>query len=549
MKNILIIGGSSGGATLGAELRRQSEDTNITIIEQGPDISYGNCSLPYYFSNRFESIDDLIINTPEDFKSRYNIDVYTNTQALEILKDDKKVLVEDLEKNEKRQVPYDVLILSTGASAVKPKDLDAKNSFTLRNVQDVRDIDNYIQKNKVEEICIIGNGYIGVELAETLTKGGYNVKLVGSRNQILPILDEDMAQFVHKEMDQYGVRLYLGSRGKKIKDNTLVLENGHLIKAQMFIVSTGIKQNTQLLEDIGGKIGPSGGIVVDENYQTSIEDIYAIGDVIEVTNKISGKPVSLPLAFPSHRHATILAGHLYEKNTYKDTGVIGTSILRCFDLTVGSTGLNEKELKDLDISYESVYVSGPAKAHGGGGLSLKILFEKDSGKLLGAQVVGRDGVDKRLDIIASIIFMGGDIQDLWNNERAYMPEYSTTKDITNVAGNRAIEVLNGSYKKVSMLELRDLVEEGAYILDTRSQKSFDKIHIKGSTHIELDKLRDQLKDLPKDKTIYTLSSTTYKILRNSGFDVIDIEGSPKEISDIEYFKNKTNNRDSIIEEN
>lgn len=545
-KKILIVGGSAAGASTAVNLRREDEFSQILVIEKGPDISFANCSLPYFFSGEVKSIENLIVNTPEDFKKYHNIDTLVNHEVIEIDRENKKVKIKDLKTQNIFEEYYDKLVLSPGVEPRKPKDLYAKNAFTFRNVEDVRRINSYIEENNVKDIAIIGNGYIGIELAEAFLNGGKNVSIIGSREQVLPFLDEDMVQKVHRELIENGIELILGSRGSKIKDGELILENGDKVKADLYILAIGVVPNFDFIENAGIEIGSSGGILVNEYYRTNDDSIYAIGDAIEVKEKNTGKDRMLHLAFPAHREAKAVAADIYGKN-YKKREVIATSILRVFDLTIGSTGMSEKIIKDTDINYGISYMTYNNLVHGNRArIHGKIIFDKDSKKLLGAQIIGKEGADKRLDILATLIFMGGDIDDLLNNERAYSPMYATTNDITNLLGDLAKKTIEEDYRYINYSKVRELVEANEFILDASPEERFKRAHIKNSINIPRDELRDRLDELNKDKTIYVLSLNVYRLLKNRGYDVVQIQGNLKDIEDYEFYKDKLFNREPII---
>lgn len=546
-KKFLIIGGSAGGSTIGANLRRLDDFSKITIVEKDPDVSFSNCSLPYYFSGEVESIEDLIVNTPEDFKRKYNIDVRVHHQAMKINRDQKYVEIKDLNTKETYKEAYDYLIITTGGSPNKPKDLLNENVFTLRNVQDVRDIDKFLKENKVENVGIIGNGYIGVEVGEAFRLSGKNVKLFGSRNQVLMPFDEDMAQIIHKELIDNGMDLILGTRVKNTSKDGIFLDDGTLIPCDLVILSIGIKPDNHLAKEAGLEIGKTGGIVVDSNNRTSDESIYALGDVVEVHNDILNKPDLLALAGPAHKQADIAANHIYN-NQRRNKGVIKSAILRVFDLNCGTVGLNERNLQEEEIGYDFVFGTYQDKIHEGKKIHLKVLFEKITGQILGAQIIGQGEITKRLDTISTLISQKGDLYDLWENELAYSPIYSTTKDATNIIGSMGLGLLNKEYEKVSISMIRSLVEEDALIIDTRSTKEFEKGHIIKSKNIPIGLLRDKVEELPKDENIYINSYSAMRILKQRGFKAIYIEGDFEDLCLHEYYKDLIENREKIVSE-
>lgn len=545
MKKILIIGGSAGGSTVATNLRRMDENSQITIIEKGPDVSFANCSLPYYFSGYFSSTEDLIVTSPEKFKSNYNIDVKTLQTVIKINREEKTVDIED-ENGKVYKEEYDKLILTTGARARKPEGMAGDNIFVFRNVEDIRNISKYIEENNLEEITIVGNGYIGLELTEAMVDGGKTVNLVGSRDKVLNQVDYDIAQYIHKELVDNGVRLHLGSRAKTYEDGHLILENGKKIKTDIVILAVGVIPNTDLAADAGLEIGETKAIKVNHNFQTNDPDIYALGDVIENFNKINKTPMNLQLAGPAHKEADAVAKHIYGKEIQR-RGVIGASMLKVFDYAVGATGLTEANLEKSKIEYDYVYMTGRDRVHGGVPLHMKVIYELPTGRILGAQAIGKDGVDKRIDVVSTMINMGGDLEDLWYNELAYMPDYSTPKDILNLLASMGIKQIQEDHKRVKLSQVRDLVENKAYILDTSSPKAFEKAHLLGSVNIPTVELRNKLNELPKDREIYVLSYSAERILTLSGFkNVYLIDGGIRDISHYEYFQDLVDEREKIL---
>ncbi len=546
---IVIVGGSAGGSTLATTLRRLDESSEIIIFEMGPDVSFANCSLPYYFEGLVEEIDDLLITTPEQFKKRYNIDARVNEEVLKINRSEKNIEVKNLETGVIYEEYYDYLVLSPGGRPNSPKSLMGENVFTLRNVQDVRDMDDYIKKNNVKSVAVIGNGFIGVEVAEAFKLGGMDkVTLFGSKEQVLMPFDEDMAQIIHKEMKDKGIDLVLGSRVSKTSLDGVELETGEKYDGDLIVMAIGISPETTLIEDANLKVGVTRGILVDSNYRTEDEFIYAIGDAIEVHDKLLGKPSMLALAGPAHRQADKVANHIYGNFT-ENRGVINASILRVFDLNCASVGLNERTLQEENIKYKFVYTTSRDQVEQPEPIHIKLIFEDPTGLILGAQIIGRGLVTPRINVVSTLITMGGTIQDMWENELAYSPLYSTPKDITNLIASTAINYLKGEFKKVPIRDVRKLVEEGAFILDTRSKKAFERGHLKGAVNIPSGELRERLDELPQDKNLYVDSYGTLKILLNRGYkNAVFIDGSFEDICLYEYFHDKVDNREPIVTE-
>lgn len=546
---IIIVGGSAGGSTLGTTLRRLDENSEIIIIERGPDVSFANCSLPYYFDGLVEEIEDLLVTTPEQFKKKYNIDARVNEEVLRINREEKSLEVKNLETGVIYEEHYDFLVLSPGGNPNEPESLLGENVFTLRNVEDVREIDEYIKKNEVKSLAVIGNGFIGVEVAEAFKLGGMEkVTLFGSKEQVLTPFDEDMAQIIHKEMMDKGIELVLGCRVKSTSLEGVELESGKKYDGDLIVLAIGISPETTLVKDAGLKIGVTKGILVDSNYRTEDEFIYAIGDAIEVHDKLSGKPSMLALAGPAHRQADKVANHIYG-NLTENRGVINSSILRVFDLNCAAVGLNERTLQEENRKYKFVYMTRRDQVEYPEPIHMKLIFEEPTGLILGAQVIGRGQVTPRINVVSSLITMGGTIYDMWENELAYSPLYSTPKDITNLIASTGISYLKGEFEKAPIRDVRKLVEKGAFILDTRSKKAFEKGHIKGATNIPSGELRERIDELPKDKKIYIDSYGSLKILQNKGFsNVVFIDGNFQDICLYEYYHDKVDNREPIVTE-
>lgn len=543
---IVIVGGSAAGSTVATTLRRLDEDSEILIIERGPDVSFANCSLPYYFGDIVDEIDDLVVTSPSEFKKKYNIDVRVNEEVIDINRNDKYINVKNLENKKVYHEDYDYLILAPGGNPNSPKPLTGENVFTLRNVQDVRDIDNYIKENDVEKISIIGNGYIGVEIAESFIVDKKEVTLFGSRKQVLKPFDIEMAQIIHKELIDKGVNLVLDSRVKSTSKKEVTLENKDSYPTDMVILAIGISPETTLAKKADLEIGETGGILVDANFRTKDKFIYAIGDAIELHDRITRKPTMLALAGPAHKEADKAANHIYG-NPQKNKGVLKASILRVFDLNCGSVGLNEKNLKEEGIKYKYVYTTGPDKPQKGQPLHFKLLYEDPTGRVLGAQIIGKGDVGKRLDVISTIMGLEGTIYDLWENELAYSPLYSTTKDITNLIASTGIHYLEDEFEKVGIKYVREIVENGGIFLDTRSEKAFNKGHIKNAINIPKENLRERLREVPKDKKIYVQSYSSERILTLNGFEnIVLVDGSFPDVCMMEYFLDKYKNRKPIV---
>lgn len=557
-KKIVIIGGVAGGASTAARARRLDESAEIIIFERGPHVSFSNCALPFFLSKTVPNSENLVLMSPEKFKNQYNIKAKTLHEVIKINPKEKKVTVRNLSDNSEFDESYDTLVLSPGASPIIPKSIegiDKPHVFTVRNVLDIAKLDEYISKNNVQEIVVVGGGYIGLEVVENLVESGKKVKLVEKLNQVLTPLDYDMVQIIHKELIDKDVDVLLGNGLKKINDDNVELEDGTKVNCRTVVLSMGVKPETKLAENSGIKLGETGGILVDHNYRTNIKDIYAVGDAIEVSNFITKKKTRLTLAGPAQRQARAAADDMY-RIPHRNTGVIGSSCIRVFDYNVACTGLNEKTVKANNIPYDYVYII-PADKVGlmpkSNPLFFKMLFELPSGKILGAQAIGKGNVDKRVDVIASFIMLGGTLEDLKELELCYSPLFSTAKDVVNHAALVGLNILNGVYKQVPVTKVRELVENGEYILDVREKNEYALSHIVNAVNIPLSELRNRINEIPKDKPIYLhcrSSQRSYNALlalKASGFDdVYNIMGSFLGLSMYEYFNDVTQNREKIV---
>ena len=450
-KKVVIIGGVAGGMATATRLRRLKEDYKITVIEKGKHVSYANCGLPYYIGNTIKEKERLIVKTPEEISSFFNIEIKTRTEALEVLKNEKKLKVKDLKTNEVYELEYDTLVLSTGAKPFVPPTIgiDNKKIMTLRTIEDMEKIKAYADREKVKDAVVIGGGFIGLEMAENLSKNGLNVSIIELGDQVMPPIDYEIAQLVHQDLKFNDIKLYLKNSVEKFEEINnhlnLKLKDGNNLKADLVILSIGVVPDTTLAKNAGLITGIKDSIVVNEKMQTSDPDIYAVGDAVQVKSVVGDFETLIPLAGPANRQARVVAENLagFER-TYN--GTLGTSICKVFDMAVAATGLNEKMLQKLEIPYKKVFVN--SFSHAGYypdsfPLMIKLLFSPDNGKILGAQITGCDGVDKRIDTIATSIQYKKTVYDLENLELAYAPPYNSVKDPVNVAGNVAVNVLKG----------------------------------------------------------------------------------------------------------
>lgn len=559
-KRLLIVGGVAGGASVAARARRLSEDAEIIMFEKGPNVSFSNCCLPYHLSGIIEDADSLVLMDPEVFKKQYNIQARTNTEVMSINREAKTIVVKDVLTNEESTESYDKLFLSPGAKAILPRSIEgimSKHVFTVRNVVDIRKIKTYIDDNNIANVAVVGGGFIGVEVAENLKLAGKNVSLIEALDQIMSPFDYDMAQILHKEVVDHGIELVLSDGVKKISDHTVELASGKVIDADVVIMAIGVAPETSLAKDAGLDIGTTGAIKVNQFYQTNDPDIYAVGDAIEVFHHITGKACRLALAGPAQRQARAAAGHVFGQH-HNNNGVIGSSAVLVFDLHAASTGLNEKSAQAAGLTYDFVYVIPGDKV----GLMpqsypmhFKLIYEYPTGRILGAQAIGKGNVDKRIDVIATMITMGGTLEDLKELELCYAPPFGTAKDVVNFAALVGLNLLYGTFKQVPVTQVRALVESNAFIVDVREPNEFDAGHLVNSKNIPLSQLRERMNEIPKDVPVYLhcrSSQRSYNALmalQNSGYtNVFNISGSYLGVSCYEYYNDITNNRKKIVTE-
>ncbi|MDU5349376.1 MAG: CoA-disulfide reductase [Peptostreptococcus sp.] len=538
MKKILIVGGVAGGATAAARLRRLDETSQIIMFERGEYISFANCGLPYYIGGVIENREALLVQTVEGMSKRFNLDIRNFSEVVSIDPENKTISVKNLKTNEEYKESYDELILSPGASPIKPPipGLDkADNVFTLRNIPDTDRIKAYVDDNRPKEAVVIGGGFIGVEMAENLVERGVKVHLIEMLEQVMAPFDYEMAQILHGHMEDNGVDLILGDGVDSFKNdgNTIVLKSGKQISTDMTILSIGVRPENKLAKDAGLELGPRGHILVDENMMTSKDHIYAVGDAIQTKDLIFQEGASIALASPANRQARIVADRINGIDS-KYKGVLGTSVAKVFDMTASSTGNNEKKLKQMGIeNYETVHLHPLSNAGyypTANPMDLKLIFEVPSGKVLGAQAIGYTGVEKRIDVIATAIAAGMTVRELQDIELAYAPPFSSAKDPVNMAGYAASNILDGLVKKVDVMEIDQLVEDGEYLLDIRTGEEYSLGNINGSVNIPLDELRDRMDEIPKDRIIYVNCQVGLRgylgcrILNQNGFNTYNLDG-------------------------
>lgn len=509
MKHV-IVGGVAGGATAAARIRRNDEQATIILFEKGNDISYANCGLPYYIGGVIDDRDKLFLQTPESFGKRFAVDVRVRSEVVAIDAKNKTVTIRTL-KNEVYNETFDKLLLSPGAFPFVPpmQGLDSDAIFTLRNVADTDKIKNYIQSHTVKKAVVIGAGFIGLEMAENLHHIGAEVSIVEMANQVMTTVDFAMASMVHRHLNEKGVNLYLQetvtSFKKKADGLEVIFKSGKVMYADLVILSIGVRPETTLAKHAGLKIGEAGGIWVDDYLETSVKDIFAVGDAIETLHPITGQSWLNYLAVPANRQGRIVADNMVFGKQLTYEGAIGTSIAKVFDLTVAASGLNEHRLNLQNIPFLTSYTHSGSNAGyypGAMPLSIKINFSPNDGKLYGAQIVGYTGVDKRLDQIALLIKHGGTIYDLQKIEHAYAPPFASAKDPIAIAGYVAQNVLTGKMPIIHWNEVQSADLSKVFLLDVRTADEFQLGSITGAVNIPLDDLRDHLEMIPTDKPIY-----------------------------------------------
>jgi len=538
----LVIGGVAGGATVAARLRRLDEDAQIVLFERGEYVSYANCGLPYYIGGEINDRKKLFVQTVQGFIDRFRIDIRTEQEVIAIHPDKKTVDVKNLETGETYSESYDKLALSPGAEPLRPRieGIDNTKIFTLRSVPDTDMIKSYVDDQKPKSAIVVGGGFIGLEMAENLHRQGIKVTIVEMANQVMAPLDFSMAQIVHEELVGQGVDLILSDGVERFGDDggrvVVNLKSGRSLPVDMVLFNIGVRPETKLAVEAGLKIGPTRGIAVNEFMQTSDENIYALGDACEVIHGVTGKPALIPLAGPANKQGRMVADNMVSGNHSKYKRTIGTSVAKVFDLTVASAGANAKLLKREGIPYVSSF--SHSSSHAGYypnalSMSLKILFSPSDGRLLGAQIVGFDGVDKRVEMAAQVIQHHGTVYDLTELEHAYAPPYSAAKDPINMAGFVAENILCG---KVKIAQWRDLNpdDNSTTLLDVRTADEYALGTIPSSINIPLDSLRSRIAELPKGKPIIVNCAVglrgylAYRILVQHGFtDVRNLSGGFK----------------------
>ncbi len=537
-KKVVIIGGVAGGASAAARLRRLDENAHIVVVERGPYISFANCGLPYYLGGTIQDRAALTLQTPESFKARFNVDVRVFSEAVSIQPDNKTITIHNHNTGEEYEESYDSLILSMGADAAMPPipGIDSKKVFTVRNIPDTVAVKTYIEEHQAKKAVVAGGGFIGLEVAENLRDLGMDVTLVEMADQVIPSIDADMAAQVHGHMRQKGLHLLLGSALQKIEDTETGVSltvNGEPIDADLLVMAIGVRPASEIAVKAGLPANAKGALIVNSAMETGVEGIYAVGDLIEITHFVTGEKGYIPLAGPANKQGRIAADNICGIPS-RYTGTQGSSILKVFDLAVASTGITEKTAKALHLNYEKSFTFSANHATyypGATNMSIKTIFEKDTGKILGVQIVGNDGVDKRCDVFATAIRAGMTAKDLTELELCYAPPFGSAKDPVNMAGYVIENMMSGLVKTFHWHDIEKISKDpNAFLLDTRNPMEYLAGTIPGFVNIPLDSLRDRLDEIPKDKTIYVTCQIglrgyiAARILMQNGYDVYNLSG-------------------------
>ena len=536
---IVIVGGVAGGATAAARLRRLDEQAEIVVFERSGFISYANCGLPYYIGDVITDSDQLTLQTPESFHSRFRVSMKVHHEVTALHPEKHMVSVKNLETGEEFQETYDKLILSPGAKPTQPKlpGTNIDKLFTLRTVEDTLHIKDYIQKNHPKSAILAGGGFIGLELAENLRELGMEVTIVQRPKQLMNPFDSDMAAFIHNEMRKHGVKLALGHTVEGFRETQdgvqVLLKDEAPLQADMVVLAIGVTPDTKLAKEAGLELGIKGSILVNEHMQTSVPDIYAVGDAVQVKHYVTGQAALISLAGPANKQGRIAADHICGKNsTYP--GSQGSSVIKVFDMTAAVTGVNETNARKAGLDVDKVILSPMSHAGyypGGKVMTMKVVFEKETYRILGAQIVGYEGVDKRIDVLATAIHAGMKAQDLAKLDLAYAPPYSSAKDPVNLAGFMIENISDGTLKQFHIEDVKNLPHDGSVtLLDTRTPGEYQRGHVDGFVNIPVDNLRERLDEIPKEKPVYVMcqsglrSYIATRILEGNGYTSYNFSG-------------------------
>lgn len=539
---IVIIGAVAAGTSAAAKARRNNEENEIIVYEKDSFISYSSCGMPFYIGGEIEDEEELTPRNTAFFKDKYNVEIKILHEVLTINKDEKSVEVKDLTSGKVFNDKYDKLIIATGASAIKPsiKGWDGSNVFTLRNIGDMRNIKAFIDMNSPKTAVIIGSGFIGIELCEALKNIGIDITLIEKFSQITPVLDSDMAVYVKEYLINNNIKVITGATIIEIMQDGVVFADGTKVDAQMVIISAGVAPNTQLAKQAGIELGESGAIKVNSRMQTNIKDIFACGDCIEQHHLITQKPVYRPLGSTANKTGRI-AGDCVTGGTLTFKGILGTGIFKIFDMTVAQTGLSEKEAQALGYNYTVCHNIKPNKPDymGGKDMVIKAIADKNDGTLLGVQIVGFDGVDKRIDVFVTAINYKAKAEDLFHLDLAYAPPFSTTKDPVMYTGMILDNAINKNRPLIQSNELNDIMSSGVKynLIDSRSSSQYEKQHIETANSIPLEKIRSNIENMDKDILTITYcnkgvtGNAAQNILINKGFKkVYNLSGGNKQFT-------------------
>ncbi len=536
---IIVVGGVAGGASFAARARRLNEEATIIMFERGPHISFANCGLPYFISGEIAERSRLLIETPERFAQRFRVDVRVGNEVLSIDRDARTVEVLDHQTQQTYRQRFDKLVLSPGAEPVRPAlpGMEDRRIFSLRTVADAERIRGFVQDNDPRDAVVVGGGFIGLEMVESLRSLGIGVTLVETAEQVMPALDREMAEWVHQHLRAHGVALVLGSPVEGFEEDgdgrlAVLAAGGRRIHCDMVVSAIGVRPETKLAKEAGLAIGRHGGIAVNEHLQTADEDIYAIGDAIETEDRVLGGRRLVPLAGLASKQGRLAADHLCGKDV-SFPGAFGTKIVRVFDLSVAATGANEKALKAGGVPFQKSYTHPASHAGyypGAAPMVVKLLFSPEGGRILGAQIVGVDGVDKRIDVLATALHAGMTAADLARLELAYAPQYGSGKDAVNLAGYVAANIVEGDVEVFHADEIDALVEDGGFLLDVRTTGEFQRGHLQGAVNVPIDEVRDRLGELPRNRTLLVHCLTgirsyfVCRTLKQLGYRVRNLSG-------------------------
>jgi len=536
---VVIVGGVAGGATAAARIRRLDESAKIIVFERSGYISYANCGLPYYIGDVITDSKELTLQTPESFNRRFGVQMKVHHEVTAIHPDRKTVSVKNLKTGEAFEESYDKLLLSPGAKPVQPRvpGVGMDKLFTLRTVEDTFRIKEYIRENNPKSVVLTGGGFIGIELAENLKELGMDVTIVQRPKQLMNPFDPEMAAFIQKEMGEHGVKLVLGETVEGFEEKNggvdVLLKEAAPLHGDMVILAIGVAPDTILAKEAGMELGIKGSILVNDKMETSIPDIYAVGDAVQVKHYVTGEDALISLAGPANKQGRIAADNICGGDS-RYSGSQGSSVIKIFDMTAATTGINEKTAKKAGLNIDKVILSPMSHAGyypGGKTMTMKVLFEKETYRLLGAQIVGYEGVDKRIDVLATAIHAGMKATELKELDLAYAPPYSSAKDPVNIAGYMIDNISKGILKQWHLEDLEKLPKDGSVtLLDTRTEEEFNKGHVSGFINIPVDELRRRMNEIEMGKSVYVICQSGHRsyvatrILEGSGYEAYNFSG-------------------------